>query len=41
MLMAVARDSVLSNRDHGHDLPPAWRTQYELSRLPKDIKEAN
>jgi hypothetical protein len=40
MLMAVAKDLVLSNREHAHVLPSSWDTRYRLSRLPKDVKEA-
>lgn len=36
MLMAIGRNAVLSNRHHGADLPPSWRTLYELSRLPEE-----
>lgn len=32
-LMIVADDERLSNRAHGHDLPPSWRTLYELTKL--------
>lgn len=34
MLMAVGRNSLLSNVDHGHLLPASWRTLYELTKLP-------
>jgi hypothetical protein len=40
MLMAVARDPLLSDRNHGSVLPPSWRTLYELSRLPEPVLEA-
>jgi len=40
MLMAVAKDLVLSNREHAHVLPSSWDTRYRLSRLPKEVKEA-
>jgi hypothetical protein len=33
MLMALPRHEVISNPYHGKDLPPSWRTLYELSRL--------
>lgn len=36
MLMAIARHEWLANRHHGDVLPPAWRTLYELSRLPAE-----
>ncbi|MCZ6638190.1 MAG: MT-A70 family methyltransferase [Alphaproteobacteria bacterium] len=32
-LMIVAADGRLTDRAHGHVLPPAWRTLYELSKL--------
>jgi hypothetical protein len=35
MLMAIARHPIISNRNHGNDLPPSWRTLYELSRVPE------
>ena len=34
--MAVANHSILSNRNHGADLPPSWRTVYELTRAPDE-----
>jgi len=34
MLMAVSRNPVLANTNHGSYLPASWRTLYELSRLP-------
>jgi hypothetical protein len=34
-LMAVARNPLLSNADHGRLLPPSWQTLYELSRVPE------
>ena len=34
-LMAIARHSVLANLTHGRNLPPSWRTLYELSRIPE------
>jgi hypothetical protein len=33
MLMDVASHPVLSNRNHGSDLPASWRTLYELTKL--------
>jgi hypothetical protein len=33
MLMALPRHEVIANPYHGKDLPPSWRTLYELSRL--------
>lgn len=33
MLMAVANNTVISNPNHGSDLPQSWRTLYELTRL--------
>jgi hypothetical protein len=36
-LMIVAEHPVLSNRAHGHVLPPSWRTLYELSKVPHDV----
>ena len=35
-LMAIAEHSILSKRAHGHVLPPAWRTVYELTRAPDE-----
>ena len=32
-LMKIANNGRLSNRAHGHVLPPSWRTLYELSKL--------
>ena len=37
MLMVVARHQILSNRNRGSDLPPSWRTLYELTKLPDEI----
>jgi hypothetical protein len=34
MLMQIARHPDISNRYHGSDLPPSWRTLYVLSQLP-------
>jgi len=36
MLMAIARNPVLSNRKHASVLPPSWDTLYRLSRLSED-----
>jgi len=33
MLMAIASDPRLTNRNHGSALPTTWRTLYELTRL--------
>lgn len=33
MLVAVARNPRFVNRNHGSDLPPNWRTLYELTKL--------
>ena len=33
MLMAVARNEVISNREFVHDLPQSWGTLYELTKL--------
>jgi hypothetical protein len=33
-LMAIAEHPIISNRAHGHVLPPSWRTLYELTKLP-------
>jgi hypothetical protein len=33
MLMALPKHEAISNPYHGKDLPPSWRTLYELSRL--------
>jgi hypothetical protein len=34
-LMTVASHPLLSNSNHGGNLPPSWRTLYELTRLPE------
>src|SRR3954463_4765892 len=34
-LMEVARNPVLTNPNHSSDLPPHWRTLYELTRIPE------
>jgi hypothetical protein len=39
-LMAIARNPILSNANHGSHLPCSWRTLYELSRLPDKILQA-
>ncbi|HJS76753.1 MAG TPA: DUF3102 domain-containing protein [Burkholderiales bacterium] len=31
-LIAIAKHPVLSNSDHGPNLPPSWRTLYELTK---------
>jgi hypothetical protein len=36
-LAAIASHPVISNRAHGHALPPSWRTLYELSKLPQAL----
>lgn len=41
MYMAIAAHPVLSNRNHGNDLPPNWRTLYELTHLPTPVLEAH
>ena len=35
-LMAIAGHSLLANSDHGKNLPPSWRTIYELTKAPDD-----
>jgi len=35
-LRAIARNPVISNRAHGHALPPVWRTLYELTKFPDE-----
>lgn len=35
-LQAIAHNPVLSNSAHGLNLPPSWRTLYELSRVGRD-----
>lgn len=35
-LMIIAEHSILSKRAHGHVLPPAWRTVYELTKAPDE-----
>jgi uncharacterized small protein (DUF1192 family) len=37
MLMKVARHVILSNRNHGCDLPNSWRTLYDLTKLPDEL----
>ena len=37
MLMDIARNPVLSDRNRGSVLPPSWRTLYELSRLDEPV----
>ena len=40
-LMKVASHPLLSNSDHGKNLPPSWRTLYQLSRVePKRLSAA-
>jgi hypothetical protein len=34
---AIASHPVISNRAHGHALPPSWRTLYELTKLPQTL----
>lgn len=34
MLMAIAANPVLADTNHGSDLPPSWRTLYELHANP-------
>jgi hypothetical protein len=36
-LTAIASNPVLSDRAHGHALPPSWRTLYELTKLPQTL----
>jgi hypothetical protein len=38
-LMKVARNPVLSNSDHGRNLPASYQTLYELAKLPDDVLE--
>ncbi|MEK4034039.1 DUF3102 domain-containing protein [Methylocystis sp. IM3] len=38
-LMKVARNPVLSNSDHGRNLPASYQTLYELAKLPDDLLE--
>jgi hypothetical protein len=33
MLMAIAAHPILADRHHGNDLPPHWRTLYELTKV--------
>lgn len=40
MLMELARHPALANPYHGKDLPPSWRTLYELSQLDPPLLEA-
>jgi hypothetical protein len=40
MLMQTSSNRVLSNRNYSSDLPPAWRTLYELSTLADTDLEA-
>src|SRR5512146_3190151 len=37
MLMAIAAHPVLSDRNHGSEMPLSWRTLYELSRHQADV----
>jgi hypothetical protein len=37
MLMDIARNPILSDRNHGSVLPPSWRTLYELTRLSEPV----
>jgi hypothetical protein len=37
MLMAIADNPVLSDSNHGSDLPPSWRTLYELAKLDDQV----
>src|SRR5215467_5758063 len=37
MLMAIARNPILTKTDHGRLLPPSWRTLYELTKLDNDV----
>ncbi|TMB85932.1 MAG: hypothetical protein E6J45_14665, partial [Chloroflexi bacterium] len=37
MLMAIAKHPIISNRNHGSDLPCSWRTLYLLSRLDDQV----
>ena len=39
-LMAIARNPLLSDQKHATDLPPSWRTLYDLTRLPDDTLRA-
>ena len=39
-LMAIGKDSRLSNSDHGPNLPVSWRTLYELTKLDDDTFDA-
>jgi hypothetical protein len=41
MYMTIAEHPVLSNRYHGNDLPPSWRTLYELAHLDAPVLEAH
>jgi hypothetical protein len=34
MLMKVSEEPLLANPNRGSDLPPSWRTLYELTKLP-------
>jgi hypothetical protein len=40
MLMAIGAHAALSNYQHAGNLPPAWTTLYELSRLDPPLLEA-
>jgi hypothetical protein len=35
-LIAIASNSILADATHGSQLPPSWRTLYELSTLPDE-----
>jgi len=36
-LMEIARNRILSDPTHGSDLPPSWRTLYELTKLDDQV----
>lgn len=36
-LMIIVAHKELTNRAHGHVLPPSWRTLYELTKVPEPI----
>jgi hypothetical protein len=39
MLMSIAENPAIANRNHGSVLPPSWRTLYELARLSPAVIE--
>lgn len=38
-LKAIAEDSWLAKRAHGHELPNSWRTLYQLTTVPQEARD--